>query len=276
MIETHTFGQPAENSDSGSNNYPQANTNAPKDDRFSSPPQFHPSNTPKSDSLSHQSPASSPSINPMAHRNQTFGQFNQSKGSSPIPSVIVWLSFVITLAATAFFWLSDYSNVKAISEMENEKNSVVSQLNSESNIKAEEEAINFQNAFLQLSTLVTNRISKADFLTELYTHVVRDVKISTISMSGEGELGVDGATASYRQVADFMLGLKGYKKLTDISLKNVSVSTEEGVPLDQIVTFSISAMVDFGTGAKTEESTADGSAPSPSATGESIPDSTPE
>ena len=252
--EEHTFNKTPESSNAGTNdNYPQASSPSQKDDSFSSTPQFHSSETPDSTSSPSYQPPHTANP-PSSHHAETLSEFNQSKGASPVPSVLIWLSFIITLVVTGFFWLSDYSNVKAVNEKESEKNSIVSQLNSESNKRVEEEALNFQSAFTQLSTLVTNQVSKASFLTELYTHITRDVKISSISLSAEGDLGIDGATGSYRQVADLMLGLKGYSKLSDISLKSVAVSNEEGVPLDQKITFSISAKADLKTGATTGSS----------------------
>lgn len=270
--EEHSFNKMPESPNTGSSdNYPQASASAPKDDSFSSALPPHSSNTPNSAS---PSPPPPHTINPYAHHAQNFTEFNQSKGESSIPSILIWLSFIVILAVTGFFWLSDYSNVKAVNEKESEKNSIVSQLNSASNKKTEAEAINFQNAFTQLSTLVAGQVSKAVFLTELYTHITRDVKISSISLSEEGELGIDGATGSYRQTADLILGLKGYAKLSDISLKSVSISTEEGVPLNEKVAFSISAKVDFGTGANTESSAALDSTSGQNTSSESAPAST--
>jgi hypothetical protein len=51
-----------------------------------------------------------------------------------------------------------------------------------------------------------------------------------------------------------MLGLKGYSKLSDMSLKSVAVSTEEGVPLNEKITFSITAKADLLSGATTGSS----------------------
>ena len=272
--EEHSFNKMPESPNTSSgDNYPQASASAPKDDSFSSDSPPHPSDTPNSPP---PPPPSPHTINPSAYHEhaQNFAEFNQSKGESSVPAVLIWLSFVVILAATGFFWLSDYSNVKAINEKESEKNSIVSQLNSTSNKKTEEEAINFQNAFSQLSTLVAGQVSKADFLTELYTHITKDVKITSISLSAEGELGIDGATGSYRQVADLMLGLKGFSKLSDISLKNVALSTEEGIPLNEKVTFSISAKADLKTGAKAESNAALNSTSGQSTTSESTSTST--
>lgn len=277
--EAHTFNQIPESPSTGpNNNYPQASSSQ-KDDSFSGASQVNSSNTPNSAPPPSSPPPPLHTINPSAHhaQTQTFSEFNQSTGASLVPSVLIWLSLIITLVATGFFWLSDYSNVKAISEKENEKNSIVSQLNSESNKKIEQEALSFQNAFSELSSLVANQVSKASFLTELYTHITKDVKITSIALSAEGELGIDGATGSYRQVADLMLGLKGYSKLSDISLKSVSVSIEEEVPTNEKITFSIDSMADLGNGAKAEssatgdttssESTTSGSASTSTSTG---------
>lgn len=217
-----------------SSSYPQEEK---KDDSFSDPSPSHTQPPPKPP-VTHSSPP----------RRETFDEFSQNQ-SSPVPNILVWLAFALVLIATGFFWLSDYSNVKAISEKESEKNAVLGQLNSADNKKIETEATNFKNSFQQLSTLVTKKVSKADFLNQLYTHLTRDVKITSISVSSENELGLDGATGSYRQVADLMLGMKGFDKLSEVSLKNVAVSTEDGVPSNQKIVFSITAKVNFDTGA---------------------------
>ena len=274
--EAHTYNQPPQSpSNEPDKSYPQG---APKDDSVSSP---QGSNNDSLPPLRAGSPAPA-KPHPESSHSDSFAEFNKSSAASPIPSILVWLTFILTVAATGFFWMSDYSNTKAIAAKEAEKNSIVSQLNSESNKKVETEALNFKNAYQQLSTLITSRVSKVDFLNQLYTHMTKDVKITTISLSADNELAIDGGTATYRQVADLMLGLKGYSKLSDFALKNVGLSTEIGVPSNQIVNFSITAKVDFITGAAaagttgstSESGSTTGETPASSTTGTTTPATT--
>lgn len=210
------------------NSYPQPNQS---DQEASMPPRFgmEPPNSQNNKSVGH----------PQDKRNQSFNEFGG--GGSAFPSVLVWITFILVAVATGFFWMSDYSNVKAITAKEEEKNSITSQLESADNKKVEAEATNFKIAFGRLSNLVTDQVSKADFLTGLYAHFTRDITITGLTLSSEGDLSINGATGSYRQVADFMLGIKGYDRLSDIALKNVSISTEESVPANRLIVFSISA-----------------------------------
>ena len=197
-----------------------------------------------------------------SHRPEAFSSFGEGNQRSIAPSVLVWMAFVIALALTGYFWLMDYSNVKSISEKENEKNQISAQLQSANNKEAEETAVGFSSAFTELSDLVSNSVPKATLLTELYATFTKDVKISTLALSTEGGLSLDGATGTYRQVADFMLGLKTNKKVSNIVLKSVSMSTEEGAAANQKIAFSISADVQMTKeAAKTEES-AEGATPS--------------
>lgn len=172
---------------------------------------------------------------------EAFSNFGDGNPKSIAPSVLVWLTFVMVVALTAYFWLMDYSNSKSIEEKNNEKNQITAQLESASNKEAEEKAAGFSSAFTELSDLVNNSVSKATLLTELYATFTNDVKISTIALSSEGGLSLDGATGTYRQVADFMLGLKTNKKVSNISLKNVALNEDEGVVANQKISFSISA-----------------------------------
>lgn len=230
---------PEEKSDSS---YPQA-TKA--DDSSLSPPVSHPEMAKHNEQKQRRNDSQSMS-SPV---------FMQDKGVSPIPSIIVWVTFALALFLTIFYWMSDYSNVKSIAEKESEKNSIVSQLNSENNRDAEDQANGFKLAFSRLSALVKQDSSKIDFLNELYSHLTRDVKISTLSLSAENELGMDCLTGSYRQVADFVLALEGFSKLSNISLNNVSKTTESGV------SFSVSAKANTAPVAETTAETPADTAP---------------
>lgn len=206
---------------------------------------------------------------------EAFSNFGEGSSSSAGPSVIVWMSFVLVLLLTGYFWLMDYNNVKSISEKENEKNQITAQLSSANNKEAEERALGFSSAFTELSNLTNNSVSKATLLTDLYSHFTKDVKLSNVSISKEGGLSLSGATGTYRQVADFMLGLKGYDKVSNISLKSVSLSTEEGTAANQKVTFSISSDIQMTKEAEAVATETDSSAASTSSAGATSTTTTP-
>lgn len=223
MPEEHTYNQPP-----GFRPEPQNNA-APKTQNQVNPAVYpQPSNPEQGKTPAEKKP-------------EAFSEFGGGNSRSIVPNVLVWLAFVIVLALTGYFWLIDYGNVKSISEKENEKNQIVAQLSSADNKETEEKAQGFSTAFNELSALINNGVLKGALLTNLYTHFTKDVKISTIALSNEGGLAIDGAAGSYRQVADFILGIKGGDKVSNVVLKSVSLDTDEGVAADQKITFSISA-----------------------------------
>lgn len=227
MPEEHTYNQPPAPSQA-----PQSNTTPNMAPQV--PKEADSSVYPQANKVENRKPE-------MSRGHEAFSDFGDGSRKSVAPSAFVWLTFVMTLVITVFFWLSDWGNVKSISEKENEKNQIVAQLSTESNKAAEEQALGFVTAFTELNNLTANNIPKSTLLTELYTHFTRDVKISSLGLTSEGALSISGATGSYRQVADFMLGVTGFNKVSDVSLTNVALSDEEGVPTDQKITFTLSA-----------------------------------
>lgn len=237
MPEEHTYNQPPAPSQAPqSNTTPNMAPQAPKEAGSSVYPQAN--------KVEDRKPE-------MGRGHEAFSDFGDGSKKSIAPSVFVWLTFVLVVVITTFFWLSDWGNVKSISEKENEKNQVVAQLSTESNKAAEEQALGFVTAFTELNNLTASNMPKSTLLAELYTHFTRDVKISSLGLTSEGALSISGATGSYRQVADFMLGVSGFDKVSDLSLTNVALSDEEGVPTDQKITFTLTATMQV-----TKESTA--------------------
>lgn len=246
MPEEHTYNQPPGfKPESQQNVAPEASNQASH------------SVYPQANNVEQKKPAES-------HRPEAFSDFGGGNSKSIAPSVLVWMAFVIALALTGYFWLMDYSNVKNITEKENEKNQITAQLSSAANKDAEDQAQGFSTAFSELSNLIANSVPKSTILTELYANITKDVKISTIALSSEGGLSLNGATGSYRQAADFMLGLKSDKRVSNLVLKSVALDTGDGVAANQKVKFSISADIQMAKEAAATTGAADGSSASQS------------
>lgn len=256
MPEEHTYNQPP-------NSGPQMQNNvAPEAPNQASHPVY-----PQANVAEHNKPTEN-------RRPEAFSNFGEGNPKSMAPSVLVWLAFALTLLVTGYFWLLDFGNVKSISEKENEKNQITAQLSSANNKEAEEKALGFSTAFTELSNLVNNSVPKATLLTELYATFTKDVKISTLALSTEGGLSLDGATGTYRQAADFMLGLQTNKKVSNVVLKSVALNSDEGVAANQKVKFSISADMQMTKEEAKTETSADGTPVTPSATDTSATNST--
>lgn len=266
------FNAPEENNPPVPPNNPVNNPPIPEPSKPVEEPKVEPAPAPKPA----EEPKPKEQQSKVIRQGESFAEFDEGGGQSPAPAAILWITFILTVLITGYFWLIDYSNVKAISEKESEKNQVVTQLNTPENKEVEEKANNFKTAFTDLSTLTSQQLTKKDLLTALYGYFTKDVTLNTIAITQEGELQLDGATGSYRQVADFMLGLSGYNRLSEISLKSVALSTTENVSADQKIVFTITANIDTtknmtGTSATTGtgESTSSGSSSSTGTTSSS-------
>lgn len=159
--------------------------------------------------------------------------------------VFVWVGFFIALLFTGFIWFSNNSLKKEIASKENEKSQAVAILNLAENQKVVSDVLGVKEVISILSDVSTNQSTKKQVLDGLYTYITKDVKVSTISMAADGTIGLDGATSSYRAVADLMLALKSYKKVSALELKNVSVSTDASTNPAERAIFSFTFKLDM-------------------------------
>ncbi|MFA7244444.1 MAG: PilN domain-containing protein [Patescibacteria group bacterium] len=220
-----------------------------------------------------------PEEKPGVHDNQSGKEIVEfaDRKETDFSSLIVWLSFVVAVLFLGFIWFSDASLKTTISEKQSEKKSADATLALVENQKVINDVTGLKNVISILSQVSTQQESKKKVLDNLYLHFTKDVHISTIALTSDGTASLDGATASYRTVADFMLALKSYDKVSDLQLKSVSMSTAEDAPPNEKVTFSVSFKLDTTKEVTTESSTSSSTTTSSNAeteTSESTPAST--
>lgn len=165
--------------------------------------------------------------------------------SNAAPTVILWITFVLSLGVLVYLFIVGRSQANLVASRASDKTQLVSELSSPSYTDIETRANSFKQAFTALSSLSAARKPKSEVFPELYNNFTKDVKINNVALSSDGTLTVDGTTASYRSVADFMMGLKSYSKISDVKLGTTSLNTSEGVSAKEKVLFSVSAKLDL-------------------------------
>lgn len=175
---------------------------------------------------------------------QSVVEFSDKKKINPAP-ILVWAGFVLSVLFLVYLLVAKSGLASTISDMEAEKSDITSQLESPSYADTESQVMAASEAIDTLSQVKDKEISKKALLDEIYAHITNDAKIVSVAISSDGNIAIDGATGSYRSVADLMLALKSYERISDLKLASVAVSDEEGVSNKEKVTFSISGQIDF-------------------------------
>lgn len=160
-------------------------------------------------------------------------------------SVLVWIAFVVALLFMGFIWFSNNSLKKEISDKQNQKSEADATLALPENLKVVSDVTGVKNVISVLSGVSTTEKSKKLVFDDLYKNFTKDVHISTISLSQDGTVGIDGTTASYRTAADFMMGLKSYSKVSGLELNTISLSTDPAVGPTEKVSFSVAFKLDM-------------------------------
>jgi len=163
-----------------------------------------------------------------------------------ISGFILWLSAVVAISATVFFWFLNSSAAQDLADKTSQKTNAVAEISSPTYAALETRANQFQAAVNQLSTAAKSRFSMDKFLPLLYGQVNKNVVVSTLSVDDTGKVSFSGTTNSYKSAAQQVATLKNWKinevnVVTAATLDSESESVESGVVL---VTFSISATVD--------------------------------
>lgn len=169
----------------------------------------------------------------------------EGKGKSSLSPVLVAISLLVAVAFLVFILLSNRTIKSEIAVASAEKEGVDSELALPANANVISESKSFEEAVNYLTELNATRVPKSDILTELYTYITKDVRISNLSLSEDGTLGLDGFTSSYRSAADLLTALKSYKRISNVRILNVSLSEIENAPEKERFTFSISATLDL-------------------------------
>jgi Tfp pilus assembly protein PilN len=175
---------------------------------------------------------------------QSVVEFSDKKKMNPAP-ILVWAGFVLSVLFLIYLLVAKSGISSTISDMEIEKSDITSQLTSPSYADTEKQVMAASEAIDTLSEVKDKEISKKALLDEIYAHITNDAKIVSIAIGSDGNIAIDGATGSYRSVADLMIALKSCERLSDLKLASVALSDEGGVSDKEKVTFSISGQIDF-------------------------------
>lgn len=159
--------------------------------------------------------------------------------------IFVWIGFFLSLLFIIFIFLSNSSLKNEIESKENEKAQALSTLNLPENQKVVSDVLGAKSVISVLSQISMEQDTKQKVLENLYGYITKDVKISTISLASDGTVGLDGKTSSYRTVADLMLALKSNKKISEMDLKAVSISTDASVSASDRAAFSLVFKLDL-------------------------------
>ncbi len=165
-----------------------------------------------------------------------------SKKSSKAP-VVLWLTFGISLIATIMLLMLSKSVENSVKEKQLTRDELISQLQSPSYSQIETKANTFKTAFDIFSQISNSQITKKDLLAELYKYTTKDVAIQNLLISSDGVLQLDGATSTYRNVADFMIALKSYNRVSEVSVGGISRSQSSDQDAKKMVTFSVTAKI---------------------------------
>ncbi|MDD4877133.1 MAG: PilN domain-containing protein [Dehalococcoidales bacterium] len=156
---------------------------------------------------------------------------------------IAWVVALLSILATLYFWWLSVNTVDVVAEKQSKLESIEQQLKAPAMVRVEKDSNDFKSSVSILSKAKKDRFSITEFLPVFYSKVTNDVKITSFSLSSDGNLSVSGTTKNYRTTADLVLALRSWSVLSDVDLTSTSMSlgTEEGSKPEAL--FSISAKV---------------------------------
>ncbi len=158
-------------------------------------------------------------------------------------SLILWITFGLSLIVTVLLYMQSKSVQNSVDDKQQQRDEIVSQLESPSYTQIENKANSFKEAFDIFSQISNSQLPKKDLMKELYTYFTKDTKISNLSLTNSGVLNIDGYSSSYRSVADFMVALKSYNRVTEVKLGTVGQNLAEDATPKTAMLFSVSAKV---------------------------------
>lgn len=178
------------------------------------------------------------------HENEPVVEFGDNK-SFNLPLFLVWFSFIVSIVFLGSLWFLKMGFDSQIKTKQNERSELKARLNTQEYVDIEKKAEAVQVAVNTLSAISGTRIKTKDFLDELYKKVTNDVKLTSISLGADGSINFEGATSSYKNVADFMLGIKSYDRISKLQLMSVSASSDTSVKSNEKIIFTVSGMADL-------------------------------
>lgn len=180
--------------------------------------------------------------------------------SSNLPIFITWASVVVAISAAVFFWLLGHSLEQDLKDKKVLLSEVVSVIVSPAYKDVEKQASSFKSAVNELSSAHKSSFPMNLFMPQVYGRINKNVVITSIAISDDGNLNIVGSTDTYRSAAEQVLSLKeweidGKKVLSEVSLGSVSLNIlEDG---STIIPISITAKYDSSIDYQLASGTAD-------------------
>lgn len=169
---------------------------------------------------------------------QQFTQFKEG-ASFNFPLFICWIVAAMALMGTLYLWWISQNETEILKDKKAKLQEINQQLATPSNVELEKKANAFKSSVTELKSAFEKRYSYTVFLNELYQKTTTDVQLKSVSVSEDGSVSLTGVTDSYRSVADLMIVLGAWDKISNLDLASVSMSIAENRKPE--VTFSISS-----------------------------------
>ena len=175
--------------------------------------------------------------------NQTVVEFEDKKRFN-LPAFLVWITFIISSVFLGYLWIGKRGLDTVVVEKTEEKVALTSQVSSTKYAGIEKEAGSVKDAVETLSSIANDKIKTSELLTDIYSYLTSDVVVTSFSVGESGSVSLDGATGSYRQAADFIVAVKSNKRITNVELKTIFISTDAEVSASEKIIFSMTGSLD--------------------------------
>jgi hypothetical protein len=178
------------------------------------------------------------------HRPQTpepFLEINTSEGGSGGKSSIFFvLTIILVIVFTGFLVFYKYQTDSQAKDKLSAFENLQSEISSKKNSVIENKANQLNSAAKIISTASRSKYLFKALMDEISKKITNDSKLDNLTIDNVGNVTMDGKSGSYRSVADLAVALKSSKKLSDIQISGLSMSSDSG---KNTVTFSISAKI---------------------------------
>lgn len=155
--------------------------------------------------------------------------------------VLLWITAVIAILATAFFWWSGRNIGDRVAEENAKTDQIAAQINSPGMKDISKQAQDFKSSVTALSAAEAARFPYAVFLPELFSKITKESSISAISVAKDGKINITAKAKSYRGAAEFATALSDWDVLSSVDLGTVSFAVSDGGEPQSL--FSLTAQI---------------------------------
>jgi len=152
-------------------------------------------------------------------------KIDASRGASHLPMLIMWISAVIAILGTGFFWLSNQSIAGEIITKQAEAAKLQATINGPEYAETDRQVTNFISAVTLLKEANSKKYPMKNFLPSLFAKINQNVKVTNISLTSDGKFSISGSTVSYRAAAEQIMTFKEWKEKDVNVLKNVELAS---------------------------------------------------